>query len=70
MRDAAPGLMVKIWVHKPLIACFVGKVIWNHVEPYLVRVSKEKGGRTPKRPFAYDIQSYKVVYSELGTLKG
>jgi len=69
MQEAVPGLMAKIGTHKPLITCFVGKVIWNHVEPHLARVSKEKGKRVPKRPFAYDLQPYKLVYSE-GILKG
>lgn len=69
MQDAAPSLMAKIGSYKPLIACFVGKVIWNHVESYLVRASKEKRKGVPKRPFAYDLQSYKLVHSE-GVPKG
>jgi hypothetical protein len=64
MQGAAPGLIAKIGTYKPLIACFVGKVIWNHVESYLARVSKEKRERGQKRPFAYDLQSYKLVHSE------
>lgn len=64
MQDAAPGLITKIGKHTPLIVCFVGKVIWNHFESHLVRVSKEKGKRVPNRPFAYDLQPYKLVYSE------
>lgn len=64
MQDATPGVIVKVGTHSPLIVCFVGKVIWNHVEPYLERASKEKGKRVPKRPFVYDLQPYKLVYSE------
>jgi hypothetical protein len=62
MQDAAPGLIAKIGTYKPLVVCFVGKIIWNHVERYLVRVSKQKGKR--KEPFAYDLQPYKLVYPE------
>jgi hypothetical protein len=69
MQDAVPSLMAKIGTHKPLIACFVGKAIWNHIEPHLVRIPKQKGRRIPKRPFAYDIQPYKLVYSQ-DTLEG
>ena len=64
MRDAAPGLIAKISTYKPLVVCFVGKAIWNHVEAYLVQVSKEKGKRPRKQPFSYDLQPYKLVYSE------
>ena len=69
MQDAAPGLIAKIGTYKPLVVCFVGKVIWSHVEPHLVRVSKEKGKRSRKRLFTYDLQPYKLVYSE-DILKG
>jgi hypothetical protein len=64
MRDAAPGLIAKIGVYKPLVVCFVGKIIWDHVEAYLVQVSKEKGKRPRKQPFSYDLQPYKLVYPE------
>lgn len=64
MQDAAPGLIAKVGTHNPLIVCFVGKVIWNNVEQYLVKVSKEKKKRVPKHPFKYDLQPYKLVYSE------
>lgn len=64
MLDAAPGLMAKIGTYKPLVVCFVGKIIWNHVERHLVRVSKEKGKRLRKRQFSYDLQPYKLVYPE------
>lgn len=64
MRDAAPGLIAKIGAYKPLVACFVGKVIWDHVEPCLVQVSQEKVKRPRKQPFSYDLQPYKLVYSE------
>ena len=63
MRDAAPGLIAKIGACKPLVVCFVGKIIWNHVETYLVRASQQKGKRLPKKPFSYDLQPYKLVYS-------
>jgi len=66
MQDAAPGLIAKIGMYKPLVICFVGKVIWNNVEPYLVRVSGQ-GKRSRKPP--YDLQPYKLVYSE-DTLEG
>lgn len=64
MRDASPGLITKIGTHKPLVICFVGKIIWNHVETYLVRASKEKGKRPRKQPFSYDLQPYKLIYPE------
>lgn len=64
MRDAAPGLIAKIGTHKPLVACFVGKVIWDNVEPYLVRMYKEKEKHPRKQPFSYDLQPYKLVYSK------
>jgi len=64
MRDAAPGLIAKIGTYKPLVVCFVGKVIWNHVEAYLVQSSKEKGKQPRKQPFSYDLQPYKLVYSK------
>jgi len=60
MRDAAPGLIAKTGTYKPLVVCFVGKVIWNHVEAYLVQASKEKR----KQPFSYDLQPFKLVYSK------
>lgn len=63
MRDAAPNLITKIGTCKPLVVCFVGKIIWNHVEVYL-RVSGQKGKRPQKQPFSYDLQPYKLVYSE------
>ena len=66
MRDAAPGLIAKICAYKPLVVCFVGKVIWNHVEAYLVQVSKEKGKQPRKQPFSYDLQPYKLIHSEDG----
>ena len=69
MREAVPGLMAKIGTYKPLIVCFVGKIIWDHVEIYLKRVSKQKGKRLQKQPFSYDLQPYKFVYSE-GVLEG
>ena len=69
MRDAAPGLIAKIGTYKPLVVCFVGKIIWSHVEMYLRRVSKPKGKRPRKQPFSYDLQPYKLVYSE-GVLEG
>ncbi|KAF9652391.1 DNA glycosylase [Thelephora ganbajun] len=64
MQDAAPGLITKIGTYKPVVVCFVGKIIWNHVETYLVRVSKQKGGRPRKHPFSYDLQPYRLVYSK------
>ena len=63
MQNAAPGLTAKIGTYKPLIVCFVGKAIWNHFESHLARASKEKGKRASRRPFSYDIQPYKLVYS-------
>jgi len=66
MQDAAPGLIAKIGTYKPLVVCFVGKVIWDSVEPYLVRVS---GQKKRSRKTSYDIQPYKLVYSE-GVLEG
>jgi len=64
MQDAVPGLMTKIGMHRPFVICFVGKIIWNHVERYLAQVSKQKGKRSGKQPFSYDLQPYKLVYSE------
>lgn len=64
MRAAAPRLIAKIRTYKPLIVCFVGKVIWDHVKQYLVRLSGGKGAL--KRPFAYDLQPYKLVYPRDG----
>jgi hypothetical protein len=64
MRDAAPDLIAKVGTYKPLVVCFVGKIIWNHVEAYLVRISKQKGKRPRKQPFSYDLQPYKLTYSE------
>lgn len=64
MRDAAPGLIAKIGTCKPLVVCFVGKIIWNHVEVYMRQVSEQKGKRPQKQPFSYDLQPYKLVYSE------
>lgn len=64
MRDAAPGLIAKIGAYKPLVVCFVGKVIWDHVKPYLVQVSQGKVEHPRKQPFSYDLQPYKLVYSE------
>lgn len=66
MRAAAPRLIAKVGTYKPLIVCFVGKVIWDHVKPYLVRLSGGKGKRALNRPFTYDLQSYKLVYPEHG----
>ena len=63
MREAAPGLIAKIGTYKPLVVCFVGKVIWGHVESYLMQIIKEKGKRPRKQPFSYDLQPYKLVYS-------
>jgi len=62
MRDAAPGLITKIGTYRPLIVCFVGRIIWNHVETYLEQVSKRKGKRPRKQPFSYDLRPYKLVY--------
>lgn len=59
MQEAVPGLITKIGTYKPLIVCFVGKVIWDHVGPYLRRKSQE---RARKRSFAYDLQPYKLVH--------
>ena len=69
MQEAAPGLIAKIGVHKPLVVCFVGKIIWNHVEIYLRRVSKQKGKRSRNQPFSYDLQPYKLVYHKT-TIEG
>lgn len=69
MQRATPGLIIKIGTHRPLVVCFVGKVIWSHVEPQLVRISKEKGNQVQKRRFSYDLQPYKLVYPE-DTLEG
>lgn len=63
MREAAPGLIAKIGAYKPLVVCFVGKVIWDHVEPYLVQVSQGEVEHLRKQPFSYDLQPYKLVYS-------
>jgi len=64
MRDAAPGLIAKVGTYKPLVVCFVGYVIWKHVEAYFVQVSKEKRKRPGKQSFSYDLQLYKLVHSE------
>ena len=69
MRSAAPGLITKIGTYKPLVVCFVGRIIWNHVEMYLKQVSKRKGKRPRKQPFSYDLRPYRLVYSK-GVLEG
>jgi hypothetical protein len=38
MAGAAPGLLAKVARFRPRVACFIGKGIWVHVEPLLLRL--------------------------------
>jgi hypothetical protein len=42
MTACVPALVKKIALHRPLAVCFVGRVIWDRIEPVLLKMKENQ----------------------------